>query len=43
MSVGQIALAVPIGVQEMVLAIWLFVKGFDQSALARQQSSGPGR
>jgi hypothetical protein len=43
MSVGQIALAVPIGVQEIVLAIWLFVKGFDQSALARQQSSGPAR
>jgi hypothetical protein len=33
MSPGQVALAVPIGVQEMVLAVWLIVKGFDQSVL----------
>ena len=38
LSPGQIALAVPIGVQEMVLAVWLIVKGFDRSVLVRQQA-----
>src|SRR6478609_2621372 len=36
MSPGQIALAAPIGLQEMVLAVWLIVKGFDRSVIARQ-------
>lgn len=36
MSPGKIALAIPIGLQEMVLAVWLIVKGFDRSVLARQ-------
>lgn len=36
LSPGQIVLAAPIGVQEMVLAVWLIVKGFDRSVLARQ-------
>jgi hypothetical protein len=36
MSPGQIVLAIPIGLQEMVLAVWLIVKGFDRSVLARQ-------
>jgi hypothetical protein len=29
MSTGQVVLAIPIGVQEIVLAIWLIVKGFN--------------
>lgn len=34
LSTGQVVLAVPIAVQEMVLAVWLIVKGFNRSALA---------
>jgi hypothetical protein len=34
MSTVQIVLNVPIGVQEMVLAVWLIVKGFRQSPAA---------
>jgi hypothetical protein len=33
MSTAQVILAIPIGVQEMVLAIWLIVKGFSPSAI----------
>jgi len=32
MSTTQVILAIPIGVQEMVLAVWLIVKGFNSSA-----------
>lgn len=38
LSTGQVVLAVPIGVQELVLAGWLIVKGFSQSALVSRQS-----
>jgi hypothetical protein len=38
LSAGQVALAAPIGVQEMVLAGWLIVKGFDHSALTGQRA-----
>jgi hypothetical protein len=32
-STVQVVLALPIGLQEMVMAVWLIVKGFNQSAL----------
>jgi hypothetical protein len=34
MSTVQVIMALPIAVQEMVLAVWLIVKGFNSSALA---------
>ena len=33
-STAQVVLSIPIGVQEMVLAVWLIVKGFNPSTIA---------
>ena len=38
-STAQVVLNLPIALQEMVMALWLIVKGFDQSAIVVQTSS----
>jgi len=37
----QAVLAAPIGLNEMVLAVWLIVKGFDAAALESEPTKGP--
>jgi hypothetical protein len=40
-TMANTVLNIPIGLQEMVFAVWLIVKGFDQSALPATPARSP--
>jgi hypothetical protein len=40
LSTPQVILALPIAVQEMILAVWLIAKGFDPAAIAAESAGG---
>ena len=42
LSTPQVVLEAPLGLQEIALALWLIVKGFDTQAAARTVASSAG-
>jgi hypothetical protein len=43
MSTTQVVLALPVAVQEMVMAVWLIAKGFNPTALAAESAGETSR
>ena len=42
-SLPQLVLALPIAVQEMILAVWLIARGFDRSVIAAESPGEASR